>query len=64
MPLRFALLGSGSRGNSLLIETATVRVLVDCGFSAREVEHRLTGLGVDPDSLTGILVTHEHSDHV
>ncbi|MCU7889041.1 MAG: MBL fold metallo-hydrolase [Candidatus Thiodiazotropha sp. (ex Lucinoma aequizonata)] len=39
-------------------------MLVDCGFSAREVEHRLTGLGVDPDSLTGILITYEHSDHV
>ena len=64
MSLRFALLGSGSRGNALLVETPAVRVLLDCGFAAREVEARLASLDVDPSSLTGILVTHEHGDHI
>ena len=62
--LRFASLGSGSRGNALLLETPHVRVLVDCGFPARQIESRLDQLGVDPQSLTAILVTHEHGDHV
>ncbi|MES9811441.1 MAG: MBL fold metallo-hydrolase [Candidatus Thiodiazotropha sp.] len=64
MSLRFAILGSGSQGNALVIETASVRILVDCGFPAREIERRLSGLGIEADSLTAILVTHEHTDHV
>lgn len=62
--MRFATLGSGSRGNAHLIETTHVRVLIDCGFPARETEYRLNRLGVDPQSLDAILLTHEHSDHV
>jgi phosphoribosyl 1,2-cyclic phosphodiesterase len=62
--LRFASLGSGSRGNALLIETNHLRVLVDCGFPARETEARLALLDVDPHSLHAILVTHEHGDHI
>lgn len=64
MSLRFAFLGSGSRGNALLLESANARVLLDCGFAAREVEARLSRLAVDPASLTAILVTHEHGDHI
>ncbi|MEJ2455173.1 MAG: MBL fold metallo-hydrolase [Candidatus Thiodiazotropha sp.] len=64
MALRFASLGSGSRGNALLLETPQLRVLIDCGFPAREVESRLEHLGVDPQSLHAILVTHEHGDHI
>ena len=64
MSLRFALLGSGSQGNALIIETASVRILVDCGFPAREIKHRLGDLGIEAESLSAILVTHEHSDHV
>jgi phosphoribosyl 1,2-cyclic phosphodiesterase len=62
--LRYASLGSGSRGNALLLETEHLRLLVDCGFPARETEARLDRLEVDPHSLHGILVTHEHSDHI
>jgi len=47
-----------------LIETPHVRVLVDCGFPAREIETRLAQLSVDPRSLGGIFLTHEHSDHM
>ena len=64
MPLRFASLGSGSRGNALLVETGQHRVLVDCGFPAREIATRLGHLDVDPHSLHAILVTHEHGDHI
>lgn len=64
MALRFASLGSGSRGNALLIETNDLRVLVDCGFPARETTSRLAQLEVEPESLHAILVTHEHGDHL
>jgi len=62
--VRFACLGSGSQGNAHLIETRHVRVLVDCGFTAKEIERRLDLLQVEPASLDAILVTHEHTDHV
>lgn len=62
--MRFASLGSGSRGNATLVEAGGARVLVDCGFPARALEQRLTLLGVDADGLSAILVTHEHSDHI
>lgn len=62
--LRFALLGSGSRGNATVVEGGGVRVLVDCGFAVRELESRAQGIGMDPGSLAGILVTHEHGDHI
>lgn len=61
--MRFALLGSGSRGNATLIEADGTRLLVDCGFSLSETLARLTRLAVEPDSIAAILVTHEHSDH-
>lgn len=62
--IRFAMLGSGSRGNATLIESGRTRVLVDCGFRIAETERRLARLGVAVDSLSAILVTHEHSDHL
>jgi phosphoribosyl 1,2-cyclic phosphodiesterase len=66
--VRFASLGSGSEGNALLVEVqsgaTTTRVLLDCGFSAKEVERRLLRLGLGVEALDAILVTHEHSDHI
>jgi len=62
--VRFASLGSGSRGNALLIESGDTRLLVDCGFSVRETETRLGRLGLDGASITAVVVTHEHGDHV
>lgn len=61
---RYALLGSGSRGNATLVEGGATRVLVDCGFTVREFEARAARIGFDPASLDAILVTHEHSDHI
>jgi phosphoribosyl 1,2-cyclic phosphodiesterase len=57
-------LGSGSAGNCSLIATSQCRLLVDAGFSARQIGQRLELAGVSPASLDGILITHEHSDHV
>ncbi len=62
--MRFASLGSGSRGNATLVEAGTTLVLVDCGFSCRETERRLARLGYSPADLSALLVTHEHGDHV
>lgn len=61
--LRFASLGSGSKGNGTLIESGGTRILLDCGFNLGETERRLHRLGCDPRSITAILVTHEHGDH-
>jgi phosphoribosyl 1,2-cyclic phosphodiesterase len=62
--MRFASLGSGSRGNATVVQHGQTTVLLDCGFSAREAKRRLTRLGVNPEKLTAIVVTHEHSDHI
>ena len=61
--MRFASLGNGSEGNGLVVEVGTTRVLIDCGFGVRDTVARLWRLGVAPESLTAILVTHEHADH-
>lgn len=61
--MRFASLGSGSAGNALIIEEQSTRLLLDCGFGPREICTRLERLGLTPDSISGILVTHEHDDH-
>lgn len=62
--MRFASLGSGSRGNSLVVEAGESRVLVDCGFSIKGALERLGRLKLVPEQLTAIVVTHEHGDHV
>ena len=62
--MQFAVLGSGSRGNAMLVESNETCVMVDCGFSVKETEKRLAKLQRDPAQLTAILVTHEHSDHI
>lgn len=61
--MRFASLGSGSRGNALVVEADQTRVLLDCGFGLRDVALRLGRLGLAPEDLHGIVVTHEHEDH-
>jgi phosphoribosyl 1,2-cyclic phosphodiesterase len=56
-------LGSGSRGNAMVIESGGRRLLVDCGFGPRTLAGRLKAIGVAPESIEGVLVTHEHQDH-
>ncbi|GAB1231630.1 MBL fold metallo-hydrolase [Ferrigenium sp. UT5] len=62
--MRFALLGSGSEGNALLVQAGRTTLMLDCGFSVNETESRLARLGLQAEQLNGILVTHEHSDHI
>ena len=62
--MRFASLGSGSRGNATLVEAGDTCLLIDCGFPLRELERRLGVLGRTARDLSAIVVTHEHADHV
>lgn len=62
--MRFASLGSGSKGNGTLVAAGNTLLLVDCGFSAREAEYRMERIGVSAAALSAVLVTHEHGDHV
>lgn len=62
--MRLWSLGSGSKGNALLIECGDTRVLVDAGFPARALAARLAAIGIAPGSISGCVMTHEHIDHV
>ncbi|MFL6466323.1 MAG: MBL fold metallo-hydrolase [Pyrinomonadaceae bacterium] len=62
--MKFIVLGSGSTGNAVLICSENTRVLIDAGLSAREIGRRLSSVGLAPADLDGIIITHEHSDHV
>ncbi len=64
MAMRFASLGSGSEGNALLIAVGQTHVMMDCGFGLQDTVMRMARLGVAPEQLSGIVVTHEHGDHV
>ncbi|MBM3824008.1 MAG: MBL fold metallo-hydrolase [Verrucomicrobia bacterium] len=64
VPVLFTILGSGSGGNCAYLEAGETRLLIDAGFSARQIRERLSSIGRAPESLSGILITHEHSDHV
>lgn len=62
--MKVVVLGSGSAGNATLVEGSDgVRVLVDAGFSGRDLEERLRGVGIEPESLSAVFITHEHGDH-
>ncbi|PLY04846.1 MAG: MBL fold metallo-hydrolase [Desulfuromonas sp.] len=61
--MRICLLASGSRGNAVYVESGAARLLIDSGLSARAIVERLKAIGVDPEDLDAILVTHEHRDH-
>ena len=62
--LRFTSLGSGSSGNGLVVEAGGTRVMMDCGFAVSETKMRLARAGLAPRDLAGVLVTHEHDDHL
>lgn len=62
--MRVCSLGSGSKGNATLVQSGDTTLLVDCGFGLREAESRLAERGISPESLSAILVTHEHGDHL
>lgn len=62
--MRFASLGSGSEGNALVVQVGKTCVLMDCGFSVAETNARLARLDLAAEHLSGIVVTHEHGDHI
>jgi phosphoribosyl 1,2-cyclic phosphodiesterase len=64
MGVSVSMLASGSRGNSAIVASSCTKILVDAGISCRETFKRMKTLGEDPRSLSAILITHEHSDHV
>jgi phosphoribosyl 1,2-cyclic phosphodiesterase len=63
MAIRLVVLGSGSAGNATCIEGDGVRILLDAGFSCRELAARLRGADVEPERLDALVITHEHADH-
>jgi phosphoribosyl 1,2-cyclic phosphodiesterase len=62
--MKFAALGSGSQGNGLVVEAGSSRVMVDCGFGLADTVQRLQRIDLQPRDLLGVLVTHEHDDHI
>src|SRR5277367_6915091 len=64
MGVSVSVLASGSRGNSTIVQSSSTRILVDAGISCRETFKRMKAAGDDPHSLSAIVITHEHSDHV
>ena len=61
--MRVSVLGSGSRGNAILVVAGHTRLLVDAGFSGRDLARRLDAVGVDADEVDGVVITHDHGDH-
>lgn len=64
MGVRLTILGSGSAGNSALVEAGDTRLLIDAGLSMRQTRERLARIGRTPETLSGVLITHEHADHI
>lgn len=64
MGLKVCVLASGSSGNAILIASEKTRLLIDAGLSARQIALRLQSLGIAPDSINGVCISHEHGDHV
>jgi len=62
--LRVASLGSGSSGNAMVVQSASTTILLDCGFTLKEITARLLKLGLTPADIDTVLITHEHGDHV
>jgi phosphoribosyl 1,2-cyclic phosphodiesterase len=62
--MRFSVLGSGSRGNSVYIESRATGILIDAGFSGKMIEQRLKAIGRDLTNIRGLCLTHEHNDHI
>jgi phosphoribosyl 1,2-cyclic phosphodiesterase len=62
--MRLWMLGSGSRGNAVLLESGSARILIDAGFPVRVLQTRLRSVGIAPESISHCVITHEHTDHV
>jgi phosphoribosyl 1,2-cyclic phosphodiesterase len=64
VPVELTILGSGSSGNCAYLECGPTRLLIDAGLSGRQIRQRMLSIGRAPEGLSGILITHEHSDHI
>jgi len=64
MSLEVCVLASGSSGNSVYVASENTRILIDAGLSARQIAVRLEQIGVSPESINGLCISHEHGDHV
>ncbi|OQY09369.1 MAG: hydrolase [Fusobacteriia bacterium 4572_132] len=62
--MKVAMLGSGSAGNSTFIETDGIRFLIDAGFSGKQIKEKLEKIDIDARTLSALLITHEHGDHI
>ena len=62
--MKITILGSGSKGNSTLIEIENIKILIDVGFSYRTLKEKLNLIHVDPLTIDYVLITHDHSDHI
>jgi len=62
--IRFSVLASGSGGNACYVETENTKIIVDAGLSCTEIERRLRLVGIQPESLDALIITHEHGDHI
>jgi phosphoribosyl 1,2-cyclic phosphodiesterase len=64
MAVEITVLGSGSQGNCTVLSGGSTRILVDAGFSCKETIRRLRSVAIDPESINGVIISHEHSDHI
>ena len=62
--MKFSVIGSGSKGNVTYLETKNTKILIDCGLSFKQINVRLKNQDLSLEDLDGVLITHEHSDHV
>jgi len=62
--MKLWVLGSGSRGNAVVVESGECRVLIDAGFGPRILQKRMQSVGINPESIEACVITHEHSDHL
>lgn len=62
--MKLSIVGSGSEGNSIVLTGSQHRIVIDCGFSQREFQHRCESTGIDVSGIDLLLLTHEHSDHI
>ncbi len=62
--MKLSILGSGSSGNSIYIESGDSGILIDAGFSCKKIEEKLGEISVNPCKIGAVLITHEHTDHI
>ena len=62
--MKLWVLGSGSRGNAIVVESGESRLMIDVGFGPRILKKRLDAAGIAPESIEACVITHEHSDHI